>query len=129
MERHGRLERQFKRLAIHHRQGARQAQRNGVGLRVGRQAEVGAAPGEHLALGLELNVDLQADDDFVVHGLVSSGRNKAVKSAKSSVAGTGTQHNLFLKVSVGNSIHPTLVNLLLASHGETEGEPDVSPRD
>ena len=67
MERHGRLQGQVKRLAVHHRQRAGQAERDRVGLRVGRQTEVGAAPREHLALGLKLNVDFQADDDFVVH--------------------------------------------------------------
>ena len=67
VQRHGRLERQLEGLAIHGRERPGQAQRDGVGLRIGGQAELGTAPGEHLALGLELHVDLQADDDFVVH--------------------------------------------------------------
>ena len=71
MQRHGRLQGQVERLAVHHRQRAGQAERDRVGLRVGRQAEVGAAPREHLALGLKLNVDFQADDDFVVHDVDS----------------------------------------------------------
>ncbi len=80
---HGRLERQLERLAVHDRQCPRQPQRHRVGLRVGRQAEVGAAPGEHLALGLELHVDLQSDDDLVVH--VSSPCLRRVPASRSSL--------------------------------------------
>ena len=77
VQRHGRLQGQVKRLAVHHRQRAGQAERDRVGLRIGRQTEVGAAPREHLALGLKLNVDFQADDDFVVHYTTTTAASNA----------------------------------------------------
>ena len=83
MERDRRLERQLERLAVHDRQGPRHPERDRVGLRVGRQPELGPARREHLALGGELDVDFEADDDRIVHvsaGLVArKGRGQVAR--------------------------------------------------
>ena len=99
MQRHGRLQRQVERLAVHHRQRAGQAERDRVGLRVRRQAEVGPAPGEHLALGLELHVDFQADDDFVVHEAIPiSAESEVVRPDAQSVNARGQQEVLLWSI-------------------------------
>ena len=52
-------------LGVGHRQRAGQAEADRAGARVGLLAEAQLAAAEHLRAGLELDVDLEADDGFV----------------------------------------------------------------
>ncbi|GAA3043763.1 hypothetical protein GCM10020000_23980 [Streptomyces olivoverticillatus] len=58
---HGRLDGD----AVDDREGAGQAEAGGAGLRVGFGAQLGRAPTEHLGLGAELDVHLEAHDGLV----------------------------------------------------------------
>ena len=59
-------DRVFDHLAVEDRQGSRQPQADRAGLGVGGVAEAGRAAAEDLAGGGQLDVDLQADDGFIV---------------------------------------------------------------
>ena len=50
---------------VQDRQGAGQAETNRAGVGIGRIAELRRAGAEDLGFGKELDVDFQADDDFV----------------------------------------------------------------
>ena len=66
IQRHGRLECQLERPAVHHRQRAGHADADRAGLRVRRRAEPRAASAEQLRPREQLHVDFQADDDGVI---------------------------------------------------------------
>ena len=51
---------------VHHRQHAGQREHDRIGQGVRRLAVAGRDPREHLGAGLDLDVDLQTDDGFVV---------------------------------------------------------------
>ena len=84
------------RLAIHHRQRAGHADAHRTGLRIRRLAELRAAPAEHLALGEQLHVNFQADDDGIRlghgggatgienYGLVAAGGSRRLSATGSS---------------------------------------------
>src|SRR5689334_4970197 len=55
------------RLRVGHRERPGEAKADRAGARVGLLAEAQLAAAEHLRAGLELDVDLEADDGFVVH--------------------------------------------------------------
>ena len=58
-------------LPVDDRQRPRQAEADRAGPRVGRRlGDVGRAAAEHLRGGLQLDVDLDADDRLVAHGCV-----------------------------------------------------------
>ncbi len=86
IQRHGRLQRQFERLAIHHRQRAGHADADRARLRVRRRAELRAAPAEQLALGEQLHVHFQADDggvgSVIVDALLSLQRRFAACASR-----------------------------------------------
>ena len=52
---------------VHHRQGAGKAEHDRIGQRVGLVSIARADAGEDLGAGLDLDVDLEPDDGFVVH--------------------------------------------------------------
>ncbi|MPM82466.1 hypothetical protein SDC9_129527 [bioreactor metagenome] len=64
-QRQAELDGAFHGLFVHHRQRAGQGQVHGAGLGVGLGAEGGAGTAEDLAVGRQLGVGLEADDDFV----------------------------------------------------------------
>ena len=54
------------RLAVHHRQRAGEAEDDGVDLLVGLLAEAPGGRREDLGAGMQLHMDLEADDDFPI---------------------------------------------------------------
>jgi len=71
-EHHPRTGGQSQGLAVHHRQGAGETEAGGAGVGVGLGSILDLAAAEHLAPGLELGVDFQADCGHVfgAHGVV-----------------------------------------------------------
>ena len=54
------------RLAVHHRQRTRETEDDGIDLLVGFLTEAPRGRREHLGTGVQLDVDLEADDDFPI---------------------------------------------------------------
>lgn len=63
---HGHLDRVFHGPGVQHRQHARHARADRTGVLVGTGPELGRTGTKYLALGLELGMDLKADDHFVI---------------------------------------------------------------
>ena len=80
IQRDGGLHRQLESLAVHHRQRAGHADAHRTSLRVGRCAELRAASAKHLALGKQLHMHFQTDDDGIwfAHGIFG-GLNESAK--------------------------------------------------
>ena len=64
---------EFEGVAVHHGQGTGQAKAGRAGVGVGGRTVLDGAAAEHLAMGLELDVDLQADGGEVFH-LIKEGK-------------------------------------------------------
>ena len=61
-------DREFDDLLVQHRQSAGEAEADRAGLGIRLAAEAGGTAAEDLGLGLELDMDFQADDDFIFRG-------------------------------------------------------------
>ena len=81
VEGQGRLEGQVEGAPVHDRQHAGHADADRAGRRVRRQAELRAAAAEQLGAGQQLDVDFQADDDAIVHGVKRNASGRYLTSA------------------------------------------------